>query len=337
MPAVKSDSQENRVSRGWLIVVMALMLGACSDIPQTATAQPLQEKTAPVVAPIPKGQRGQGSPYEIVGSEVWDVPDPVSGRKYQVFVALPPSYAKDPKRRYPVLYVTDADYAFPIVRQIGRRLNLDRPQIDEFILVGLSYAVGEQGMSSRRRDYTPTQAGAHDTPPDAVHGQGKAYLGYLRDQVFPFIAQRYRTRQDERLFLGHSYGALLGAQILLTEPAMFSRYLLGSPSLWYDQHVMEKIEREYAASHQDLAALVYVYVGEYEEIKNGDPRFAKRYNMVSDARRLERSLNSRRYPSLRIKLDVLNDEDHLSVAPRGFTHGLKFLLGQTAAGPSRNE
>lgn len=336
MPAAKMDKQENRVYRGWLIVAMALMLAACSDIPQPATAQPLPEKAAPVVAPSPAGQRGQGSPYEVIGSEVWDVPDPLSGRNYQVFVALPPSYAKDPERRYPVLYVTDADYAFPIVRQIARRLNLDRPQIDEFILVGLSYAVGEAGMSSRR-DYTPTAAGSHDSGPDAVHGQGKAYQTYLRDQVFPFVAQRYRAGQGERLFLGHSYGALLGAHILLTEPAMFSGYLLGSPSLWYDQHVLEKIERAYAASHQDLTASVYVFVGEYEDMKPGDPRFAKRYNMVSDARRLEQSLNSRRYPSLRIKLDVLNDEDHLSVAPRGFTHGLKYLLGQPAAGPSRSE
>lgn len=312
------------------IVMMASILAGCSEFPKEAAAKSPPQKELSAAASIQGGQRGQGSAYEVIGSEVWDVPDPVSGRTYQVFVALPPSYAKEPQRRYPVLYVTDADYAFPIVRQIGRRLNLDGQKIDEYILVGLSYAVGEDGMSSRRRDYTPTAAGSHDSP-DAVHGQGRAYMAYLRDQVFPFIAKRYRAEESGRLFLGHSYGALLGAQILLTEPEMFSGYLLGSPSLWYDQNVMAKIEREYAASHQDLAASVYVYVGEYEDRKPGDARFAKRYNMVSDARRMERSLNSRNYPSLRIKLDVLNDEDHLSVAPRGFTHGLKFLLGATEA------
>ena len=51
------------------------------------------------------------------------MPDPISGRRYQVFVHLPPSYAQPADRRYPVMYVTDADYAFPIIRQIGRRLN----------------------------------------------------------------------------------------------------------------------------------------------------------------------------------------------------------------------
>ena len=96
---------------------------------------------------------------------MWDVPDPVSKRGYQVFVALPPSYAKQPQRRYPVLYVTDADYAFPIIRQLGRRLNVEGPKIEEFILVGLSYAKGEEGRVSRQRDYTPTPNGPSTAPP----------------------------------------------------------------------------------------------------------------------------------------------------------------------------
>lgn len=271
------------------------------------------------------GQRGQGQPYEIVGSEVWDVPDPVSGRTYQVFVGLPASYAENPERRYPVLYVSDADYAFPLVRQIGRRLNGDGPKIDEFILVGLSYAVGEEGIPSRRRDYTPTPAGSHDSPPDAVHGMGGAYLAYLRDQVLPFVAHRYRTDESRRLYLGHSYGGLLGAQILLTEPELFSGYILGSPSFWYDNHYMEGMESAFAASHKDLPARIYMYVGQYEDIKP-DPRYAKRHNMVTDARRMTEALRSRGYPSLRMKLDVMDDEDHLSVAPSGFTRGLKYQL-----------
>lgn len=310
-----------------LIVLLALPVAGCIDASGTAV-QPQTEAgpAARATASALGRQRGEGKPYEIVGSEVWDIPDPVSGRTYQMFVALPRSYADTPERRYPVLYVTDADYAFPVIRQIGRRLNVDGPKLQEFILVGLSYAVGEEGMSSRRRDYTPTPNGSKDAPADAVHGQGLAYAAYLRDHVLPSVARRYRTDESRRLFLGHSYGALLGTQILLTEPQLFAGYVLGSPSLWYDDHVMERQEKTYAETHRDLAASVYMYVGQYEDVKRGDSRYAKRHNMVSDARRMERSLRSRRYPSLRLKLDVLDDEDHLSVAPRGFTLGLKYLL-----------
>ncbi|WID97742.1 alpha/beta hydrolase-fold protein [Bosea vestrisii] len=273
-----------------------------------------------------KIQPGEGRPYEIADSEVWDVPDPVSGRGYQVFVALPPSYGKEPQRKYPVLYVTDADYAFPIIRQISRRLNLDGPKVEEFILVGLSYAKGEDGTVSRRRDYTPTPNGPSTAPSGAIHGQGQAYQTYLRDQVKPFIAQRYRTDPARALFLGHSYGSLLGAQILFTEPGLFSGYVLGSPSLWYDKRHTLGLEASYAAKNRDLPAKVFLYVGEYEAQRKGDRRYSQSVDMVADNRTLEEALRGRKYPGLSVKSVVLNDEDHLSVAPRGFTQGLRYLL-----------
>lgn len=281
-----------------------------------------------MVASTLGGQRGGGQPYELVGTEVWDVPDPVSGRDYQVFVSLPASYAGEPRRHYPVLYVSDAGYAFPLVREIARRLNGDGTAIDDFVLVGLSYAIGEEGMPSRRRDYTPTPRGPAGTPPEAVHGMGEAYMGYLREQVLPFVANRYRTDEGRKYFLGHSYGALLGTQILFKQPELFSGYILGSPSYWYDNHYMQGMESAFAAAQRDLPAKVYMYVGEFEDTKPGDPRYATRHDMVTDARRMAKALRSRNYPSLDIELDVLAEEDHLSVAPAGFTRGLKYLLGE---------
>lgn len=275
---------------------------------------------------MPKVQSGNGRPYEIADSEVWDVPDPVSKRGYQVFVALPPSYATQPQRTYPVLYVTDADYAFPIIRQLARRLNVEGPQIEEFILVGLSYGKGEDGGFSRKRDYTPTPNGPSTASPDSIHGQAQAYQQYLRDQVKPFVNARYRAAPARALFLGHSYGALLGTQILFTEPGMFSGYILGSPSLWYDKRHALKLEAGYARQNQDLKANVYLYVGAYEALRKGDPRYNQTVDMVADNRALEAALQSRKYPNLKLKSAVLNDEDHLSVAPRGFTQGLKYLL-----------
>ena len=268
-----------------------------------------------------KVQPGAGSPYMLFGTEVWDVPDPVSKRGYQVFVSLPASYGNQPNRRYPVLFVTDAIYAFPVIREISRRLNDEHAQIADFILVGLSYAKGEDGTLSRDRDYTPTPNGPRGTPAGAVPGHGMAYQAYLRDRVMPFIAQRYRTDPHHALFLGHSYGGLLGAQILFTDPGMFSGYILGSPSLWYDKHHIFSMEAMYAAGHRDLPAKVYMYVGEYET-----NRFNRTNDLVADNRELEGRLKKRKYPNLVLKSDVLNDEDHLSVAPRGFTHGLKYLL-----------
>ena len=305
--------------RCFLFAALASMtLTSCSDAANGPSA--ISGKSS---APV---QRGEGLPYEVSDTQVWDIPDPASGRVYQVFVALPPSYGEQPERRYPVLYVTDADYAFPLIKQIGRRLNVERPTVEEFILIGLSYAKGEGGMQSRRRDYTPTPNGPSTAPADAVHGQSAAYAKYVRDRVLPFVAGRFRTDERRRLFLGHSYGALLGTEILFSEPRLFDGYILGSPSYWYDRHHMADQEKAYAAKHDDLPARVYMYIGEYEEMRPGDPRYAKDVNMVTDTKAMDGALRSRNYPSLHLKADVLNDEDHFTVAPRGFTRGLKYLL-----------
>ena len=308
--------------RALLLAAFVSTIASCSEA-KTETAKREPPRAADAASP---SQRSNGSEYELAGTEVWDVADAKSGRKYQVFVSLPKYYSENPNRHYPVLYITDADYGFPIVRQISRRLNGGSRKLEDFILVGLSYAIGEDSMNSRRRDYTPSPAGAHDAPSGSVHGQSNSYISYLRDAVLPFVADKYRTDESRRLFLGHSYGGLLGLDILFNAPEMFSGYIIGSPSIWYDKNMMEGVERKFAENHQDLRASLYMYVGEYEDVRPGDPRYAKRYNMVSDARRIERALISRSYPGLRIKLDVLNDEDHVSVAPRGFTKGLQFLL-----------
>jgi len=254
----------------------------------------------------------EGAPYVLKGTQVWSGPDPVSTRDYEVFVSLPASYADQPNRRYPVLYVTDADYAFPIIRQIARRVNLDGPVIEEFILVGLSYAKGEGGMSSRTRDYTPVRINDRT-------GGGAAYQAYLKAQVLPFIEDRFRADPARRVLLGHSYGGLLGAQILFSEPELFGGYILGSPSFWFGDHAMMRTEADYARTHTDLPARVHMYIGEHEFPGSG--RLNTRYNA-----RFEERLRSRNYQGLTLTSEVLDDEDHLTVAPSGFTRGLMAVL-----------
>lgn len=299
-------------------VLAALTLSACGN---AAPQQPAASETAGVSA-----QRGGGQAYELLGTEVWDVPDPAAGRTYQLFVSLPPSYGRDPQRRYPVLYATDADYAFPVLRQIARRLNVEGPKIEEFILVGISYARGDDPMASRRRDYTPTPNGPGDAPAGAKHGEGATHQAWLRDRALPFVTGRYRTAPGRNILLGHSYGALLATQILLSEPGMFSGYVLGSPSLWYDKRHMFRAEAAYAAKHRDLKAKIFLYAGEYEAVRKGDPRFNQSTDLVADGLALADTLRRRGYPGLALETEILNGEDHVSVAPRGFTRALKYLL-----------
>lgn len=300
-----------RKSRLRALVALAVGLGTIASGVSAAAAQ-------------------EGRPYVLEGTQVWTVPDPVSGRIYEVFVSLPPSYATEPQRRYPTLYVADADYGFPLIRSITRRVNLEGQVTQEFILIGLSYAKGEDGMTSRRRDYTQTENAGKSAPKGAVHGGGKAYQQYLKDNVLPFMDAKFRTDPSQRVFMGHSYGALLGTQILLTEPQLFGSYILGSPSYWLDKPFMNGLEADYAAANKDLPANVYAYVGEFEAAKPGDKRYHRKLDMVKDLAAFVKQLKSRDYPSLRIRSEVLADENHLTVFPPGFTRGLIYTLPATA-------
>ena len=295
---------------GLAAVLLAAVLGSsCSDADARATP--------------PQAASGNGSPYVLQGTQVWEVPDPVSGRDYEVFVSLPASYATSPDRRYPVLYVTDADYAFPIIRQIARRVNLNEPMIEEFILVGLSYSRGDSPIASRNRDYTPTPNGPRNAS-SMVHGEGPAYQTYLKTRAIPFIEDRFRADPTRRVLLGHSYGGLLGAQIMFTDPGLFQAYVLGSPSFWFDRRHIMTMEADYARTHRDLPADVFMYIGAWE-VPGGDSRNAP-VDMVGDLRTMERVLTSRAYPGLRVRSTVLEDEDHLTVAPVGFTRALMAVL-----------
>lgn len=205
--------------------LFALSLAACDN---ASLAQSVSKTAEPSTA----AQRGDGRPYELLGTAVFDILDPASGRTYQLFIDLPKSYQDDSSRHYPVVYVTDVDFGFPMLRLIGRRINLVKPRVEEFILVGLSYAKGESGQQSRRRDYTLSANGPSDAPPGEVHGGGAAYRDYLKSEVMPYVDRYFRTAAGRNYLVGHSYDGLLGAQILVTEPDMFAGYVLGSPSFF---------------------------------------------------------------------------------------------------------
>lgn len=246
-------------------------------------------------------------------------------RDYDVQVSLPPSY-KISGRRYPVLFVTDSAYAFPVIRAIAKRVGDHGDGLEEFILVGLGYSKGDTPEFSRRRDYTPTETADSGLKSDmpgrpVLHGEAEGFRRFIAADVFPLIAKHYRADMSRKVFAGHSYGSLLGLHILFTEPSMFDQYILGSPSVWFGRRVMFEREKAYAATHKDLKAKVYFAAGGLETLKPGSST-----DMVADMKQLERILKSRHYPGLRVQSRVFDDEDHLSVAPRIITGGLKWML-----------
>lgn len=286
---------------------------------------------APLGAPL---AAAGAPPYVLEQTEVRDIHATALNRDYQVYVALPDSY-RDSKKRYPVLFVVDASYAFPVVRNIAQRL-ARHAGMEEVVVVGLSYAKGDDGVFSRRRDYTPSVPRNNRYRSDmpgrqALFGEAAAYGQFLSTEVLPMIAATYRVNMERKIFVGHSYGSLLGLQMLLSEPRTFNHYILGSPSLWYDAGVMFERERAYARAHKDLPASVFFGIGGLERLAPGKKRSRSEEDadMVEDLREFDASLKSRKFAHLKTRLRVFADEDHASVFPLVLTHGLRAYLGSS--------
>ena len=271
--------------------------------------------------------------YAIDDTEVRTVRSEKLGREYRIFVALPESYAASPQRRYPVVYVTDANYAFPLIRAISRRVGDHGKGYEDFILVGLSYAVGDTPEYSRRRDYTPSAGGDADAVSDMpgrkpAFGEAEAYRVFLRDEVLPVVEKNYRADPRRRVFAGHSYGGLLGAHMLFAEPSMFSAYVLSSPSFWWDGKQMLARAQEFVRTHKTLDAGVFLVIGSYETVKpeSHDARYNRTKDMVADLRRFEAILKAPRYAGLRVESKVIDDEDHLTMFPDAITRALTWAV-----------
>jgi predicted alpha/beta superfamily hydrolase len=157
-----------------------------------------------------------------------------------VFVYLPPGYAREHHRRFPVLYMQDGQNLFdPNLSFIhGQDWRLDetaqslilRGSIEPLIIVGVDHA----GVS-RADEFTPTR--------DQRRGEGgraDAYGRMLASELKPWIDRHYRTRPgpDDTGLGGSSLGGLVSLHLGLTLPDVFGRLAVMSPSLWWDRRVV---------------------------------------------------------------------------------------------------
>lgn len=260
-------------------------------------------------------------PVTLPRTEVQFVPSRhVEGVTYELYVSLPRDYATG-STRYPVVYLLDADYSFAIARNVVEHL-ADRDRLPWMILVGIAYDGPPRYRLHRTRDYTPTHVpvGGYGPEWQRHSGGGPAFRRFLAEELVPFVERTYRTT-GERALVGHSYGGLFATWTAFTEPGLFDRYLIVSPSLWYDDRKVFEVEEAWAASRDSLPARMYFAVGSRE----GN----RRLDMVGDLRELGRRMERRRYRGLDLRVEVLDGETHDSVFPRALSNGLRAIAGGT--------
>ncbi len=166
----------------------------------------------------------------------------ILGEDRTILVRLPEEYDRT-TRKYPVLYVLDAEYFFQqavSAVQFGSELGYDKGQhpIPELIVVGIVNV-------DRDRDYTPTYAPEQSNGRLSFPTSGRAgvFQRFLEEEVFPLVESRYRAHAD-RTLSGWSLGGLFTVHTYLNNASLCSRYLAISPSLWWDDSVTVRDTRE---------------------------------------------------------------------------------------------
>jgi predicted alpha/beta superfamily hydrolase len=105
---------------------------------------------------------------------------------------------------------------------------------------------------------------------------------------------------------------------LLNNDGLFRRFLIGSPSLFWDNKVMLKSEESYSASHKSMPARVYFAVG------------AEEGSMVNNLQDFAAQLKAHDYQGLEFDSQVFEGETHMSVIPTTISRGLRYLYASPA-------
>lgn len=250
-------------------------------------------------APLPASAE-EAPAYAAPRSAVHEVSTKDGERAYRLYVMTPPGYdrAENAARRYPAIYLNDAELFF-MTAAGAPLLSYYNKALEETILVGISYAVGEDPIASRQRDLTPVTDASFANETGGAH----AYLAFIKEAAAPAIEARYRADPARRTLAGHSFGGAFATYVLLTEPALFSNYIIISPAYWYAGHALAGFEQRYAEAHGDLPARVYLAAGDLEGPKGG----LKSVDLANDMSAFAARLRSRGYRSLDLRAEILDD------------------------------
>lgn len=256
----------------------------------------------------------------------------ITGREYQISVALPLNYSESTES-YPVLYAVDANGQFGTVVETVRILNYDI-NFPPLLIVGIGYPVGGRQIFAdgpRAIDLTPTQdidwldamTGAGIYAPNGSGGADK-FLQFIREELMDAIESTYRADSSDRSFYGHSFGGLFGIYALFQDETPFDRMIIGSPSLWWDNRYMFRMEEEFSQTHSNLPARVFMSVGcdEDDELhveSGGWGRMVTNFNDFVDV------IKRRSYEGLVWHHMCFEDENHGSVIPATISRGLRYI------------
>lgn len=256
-------------------------------------------------------------PIPVIGpAEVHTLASTAVGDDFLVYVA---ECGTNPQG---VLLVTDGNGLFGLAVDTVRLMQIPG-LVPSLIVVAVGYPNASTLLDTaqiRARDLTPTNSATFERS-----GHADDFIQILSDELKPWLNKKFTPAASDMTYFGHSLGGLFGTYVMLTQTALFDRYILSSPSLWWDRELLFRIEQGRAATEDDLCSSAFFGIGSLEtdegrraEANNlaSDHPFkppSTHLDMVDDMHRFMSQLASRNYPTLDIESAEVADEFHATV------------------------
>lgn len=260
-------------------------------------------------------------PDHVISSVIMD-------KEYQLYISFPKSYNTEDAVSYPVLYFLDGLGLFPIFQETQKVLSLGN-EVEEVIIVGIGSGFGfGDWFVNRAYDYTPSSDPVYDRERDIKFGfptgtlksgGGEDFLRCIQTEIIPFIDKSYKTNGD-RGIAGISFGGLFATYCLVNSDGYFTKYGIGSPSLWWDnEKLLDQIASQFTThkTWEIPATEIFISVGE-EEGHSEVAVMLKLYSYLADAN----------YENVTLSWQVFDKETHLSVIPATVSKIVSTLYGK---------
>jgi predicted alpha/beta superfamily hydrolase len=225
------------------------------------------------------------------------------GERRVVNVYLPPDYATS-GARYPVLYMPDGGLGEDFPHVVGSvDVSIKNAVIRPVIVVGVE-------NTERRRDLPGATTVAEELEAAPRAGGSDAFRAFLRDELKPFIAERFRT-SGESAIIGESLAGLFVVETFLVEPTLFDGYIAADPSVWWNEQTLVRGAADRLAAWPGGARVLYV---------------ATSGEMKGDLALLTDALRAAAIADLTWVHEPMPDARHGTVFPTAALHGIRMLF-----------
>lgn len=226
---------------------------------------------------------------------------------YLISASFPDSYAHaDSTRTYPVIYVLDGQWRFPLVYSIAGAI-VEDGDIPEALVVSISWKeTNGDLLALRGRDLTPTAA--KEIPHS---GEAIKFQNFLRNQLFPHIEKNYKG-STHRTLTGGSFSGLFAVYTLLTQPELFDGYIAATPSLWWDENSINDFFEKFPHKPLTKKTRFYLSWGELESAE-----FIRRFG---------ENLKNKNIQNLEVIYTPVENSGHSAVYAESYTKGLQFIF-----------